>query len=95
MLRVFQELLNLWPLVVIPAALLLLIRPMGRLVFFFLGLIICLVTNYLVNFGGGPHSLAGLVPIGALCLSVAALVAEISTQVVGEILKLVRRQRTS
>lgn len=94
MLGVLQDLLYLWPLVVVPAVMFLLIRPMGRLAFFLLGLIVCLITNYLVDFGGGPHNPAGLIPVGALCISVAALFAELFAQVVGGMFKLAHRWRT-
>ena len=88
MALIFQLLLHLWPLILIPAALLLLVRPVGRLVFFLLGLIFFGALPYLVDLSG-PDNPAGIYPFYGLCISAAAALAE----AIGRIVKLVRRLR--
>jgi hypothetical protein len=68
-------LLALWPAIAVPAALLLLVRPAGRLAFFLLGLIIAFGIGFVMSLGG-PDSPALIIPFFALCVSLAAAVAE-------------------
>jgi hypothetical protein len=85
---VFAVLLYLWPLILIPLVPLALIRPVGRLVFFILGLAFFAGIGFVMNLGG-PDSPSLIIPFWGLCLSVAALLAELLSRAI----KLVRRRR--
>ena len=85
---VFALLLDLWPLILVPLVPLLLIRPVGRLVFFILGLVFFLGIGFVMNLGG-PDSPGLIIPFWGLCLSLAALLAELLSRAI----KVVRRRR--
>jgi hypothetical protein len=70
----------LWPLVVVPAALLLPVRPVARLVFFLLGLVFFAGIGSVTELGG-PDSPGLILPFWGLCLSVAAAIAEAATRI--------------
>ena len=74
-------------LVIAPMALLALIRPMGRLVFFLLGLIFFLVLGFL-PIANGPHDPMLIVPFIGLLISCEAAIAEVLVRVI----RLVRRR---
>ena len=71
-----EELLALWPFILVPAALLALIRPAGRLTFFILGVLWFFGTG-LLPYSGGPHNPLLLLPFVGLCVAVAAVLAEL------------------
>ena len=78
----------LWPLVLVPLVLLLIIRPVGRLVFFILGVAFFVGTALTIDLSGAD-SPAFIIPCCGLCLSLAAILAELLSRAV----RLVRRHR--
>jgi hypothetical protein len=75
LLGLAQVALALWPLIVVPAALLLLVRPVARLVFALLGLVFCVVASRLLG-PFGPDDSRVVFPLLGLALLPAALIAE-------------------
>lgn len=65
----------LWPFIVVPAALMLIVRPVARLVFFILGLVFCFGIGAVMELGG-PDSPGLIIPFFGLCLAIAAMLAE-------------------
>ena len=83
-----EVLLILWPAIVVPAVLLLWIRPAGRLAFFLIGLVFLFAANALMDLGG-PDSPALIIPFLGLAVSVAAAIAEAAVRLA----RAVRRYR--
>ena len=74
-----------------PVALLALIRPMGRLAFFLLGLLLFLLIEF-VPLGIGPHHpLAVLVLVGAY-VAICAAIAEVLVRIIRFVRRLTRNQ---
>jgi hypothetical protein len=63
------------PFSLLPAALLLLVGPVARLVFFLLGLAFCLGIGFVMDLGG-PDSPGLIIPFFGLVLSAGAIIAE-------------------
>lgn len=87
-LLILEFLVAMWPVVVVPAALMLLVRPAARLVFFLLGLVAMFTIPYLIG-PSGPDSPGLLYPLFGLCVSAAAVLAEALVR----LFRLVRRLR--
>ena len=73
-------LLHFWPVTLVPTLLLLLVRPLARLVFFLLGLLFFFAVN---AFGGisGPDNPLLVLPFIGLALSLAAMLAELVVRI--------------
>lgn len=72
---IFRLLVDLAPLYAIPAALMLFIRPGGRLAFFLLGLLFMFVVSWLIG-PSGPDNPMLAIPLLGLCVSLGAVLAE-------------------
>lgn len=70
-----ELLVALWPLVLIPAALLTLVRPPARIVAFLLGPVVFILADRMIG-PSGPDNPMLIIPIVGVCLSVAAALAE-------------------
>jgi hypothetical protein len=92
MATIFETLLFLAPLIILPAGLLLLIRPVGRLVFFIIGLIFFVGIEFGMELGG-PDSPALILPFVGLCVSLAAVLAEGLTRMFRMASKLANKRR--
>ncbi|HEX9931983.1 MAG TPA: hypothetical protein VGB08_04000 [Allosphingosinicella sp.] len=91
-LFIAEELLWLWPFILVPAALLLLVRPVGRLAFFVLGLIFFAGIGSVMTLGG-PDSPGLIIPFFGLCLSLAAAIAEAVVRIARAARRLRERRR--